>query len=92
MIPIILRVGVAVAAAVLGSGCRKEPYIGRGDLEDSEPIRPIWSDLRDDRDRGGCQASRTAQLPTVDLSWFGRKLTQVAARFAGVPPMFVSGK
>lgn len=37
----------------------------------------------------GCQATRTAQLPTVDFGWFGRKLTQVAARFSGIPPIFV---
>lgn len=40
----------------------------------------------------GCQASRVPPNLQIDFSWFGQKLSQAAARFAHIPPIFVHSK
>ncbi|PIR20679.1 MAG: hypothetical protein COV45_05075 [Deltaproteobacteria bacterium CG11_big_fil_rev_8_21_14_0_20_47_16] len=89
MVNVILAGAAAVAAA-----------FGLGGCEHKVPCPPNSpgsycfriQDEYNAQHGGGCQASRVAQLPHVDFAPLGRGLTHLAARFAGVPPIFLHSK
>lgn len=67
----------------------------RYNIEQEAAAEQRWLDEQREKSSGGCQASRVSPNFRVDFGWFARtadSLKHTAARFAGIPPMFVHSK